>query len=121
MASNLLEVEVRRDELLASWSVDAVVTRTGDRRRADAHVNLTRSRRAHERDQPARRGAAHDRIVHHDNALAVHDLMNRVVLHFDLGVTILLRRLDERAAHVMIPYERELEGEMTLLGESQRR
>ena len=105
-----IDAVVGGDQLFARRRVDAVVARAGDRRRADAHVHLARAGAAHERDETARRRAAHDRVVDHHDALAVEDLANRIVLHLHLRVAAGLRRLDERAAHVVIADQRELEG-----------
>ena len=63
---------------------------------------------AHHGDEPARRRAAHDRVVHHHDALALEHLAHRVVLHLHLGVAARLRRLDERAADVVIADQRQL-------------
>src|SRR6185436_20601278 len=91
----------RRDQLLARGRVDAVVTGTLRRRRADAHVHLARARAPDHLDDLARRRAAHDRIVDHDHALAVQHLAHRRQLQLHAEVADLLRRLDERPPHVV--------------------
>ncbi len=69
----------------------------------------------------ARRCAAHDRVVHHDDTLAGDDLPHRVQLHLDAEVPDGLLRLNEGAPDVMVSDEAERERDAGLLGEPQSR
>ncbi len=75
---------------------------------------------AHHRDEAARGGAAHDRVIDHDDALSAEHFAHGVVLDLHLGVASGLRGLDEGASHVVIADERELEGQARCLGEAER-
>ena len=119
--ADLLEVVVRRNELLATWRVDAVVARASHGRRAHAHVHFLCASRANERHEAARGGAAHDGVVDHHHTLAFEHLAHRVVLETHLCVARGLRGLDERAANVVIADERELVRQSALFGETNGR
>ena len=69
-------------------------------------MHFARARAAHHADDLARGGAAHDRIVHQNHALAFQQMAHRVQLQLDAEVANGLRRLDERAAHVVIADQR---------------
>src|SRR5207237_7524786 len=69
--ANALDIESRSDELAAARHVDAEEALVLDRRRADAHVHFLRAVTAEELDDRAAGVAAHDRIVHDDDALAL--------------------------------------------------
>ncbi len=62
------------DELFRIGKVDAVVAGVLVRRAGDAHVDFLRAGLAQIHDARARRGAAHDRVIHDDDALPVRRL-----------------------------------------------
>src|SRR5688500_1551789 len=119
--ADLIDGLLRADQLFARRHVDAVVARVRDRRRGDAEVDLARAGLADERNEATTGGAAHERIIHHDDAFAVDDLAHRVVLDADAEVAALLRRVDEGAADVVIADEPELVRDAALLGVAERR
>ena len=90
------------DHLLARRHVDPVVAGMADRRRGDAHVHLAGARVAQHLHDLARRVAAHDRVVHDDDALARDDLGQRVELQPQAVLAQLLAGLDEGARDVAV-------------------
>src|SRR5262249_35592050 len=73
VATDLLGGMRGGDQLAAGRRVDPVEARMGGRRCADPQMNLARARIAQHLDDLARRGAAHQRVIDHDHALAVDD------------------------------------------------
>ena len=69
----------------------------------------------------AGRRAAHDRIVHHDDAFARDHFLDEIEFHAHAKIADELARLQERAAHVVIADEGVAEGDPAFLGESHRR
>src|SRR5450432_3268232 len=113
-AADLVDRVVGGDELLLRGRVDAVAARPDRGRRADAHVHLARAGRSDHVDDLARGRAAHDRVVDHDDALALEDLAHGRELELDAEVTDLLRGLDERAPHVVRAHEPLVVGDAAL-------
>ena len=66
------------------------------------------------------RRAAHDGVVHDDDALVLHQLRNKVQLHAHVEVADELRRLEKTAPDVVIADERHLVGNVRLLGIAER-
>src|SRR5690348_14963687 len=83
-------------------------------------MDLASAGATNERNEPAGRRAANDRVVDHHNTLALQHLANGVVLHFYLGVATGLRRLNECSSDVVISNERQLVRQPTLLREPER-
>ena len=71
-------------------------------------------------DQAAARGAADEAVVHHDDLLALDDPAHRVELDLDLGHPERLRRVDEGAAHVVVPDQAVLQLDAGRLAEAER-
>ncbi len=67
---DLLDGVRRGDELLVGGDVDAVEAGELGRRRGYAHVDLLRAGVAEHLDDLPHGGAAHDRVVHHDDPLS---------------------------------------------------
>src|SRR5205807_5135425 len=118
---DLINRQVRRDQLLAVGRIYAIVARPGDWSRADSKMDGFRSGVPDHRDESARRGSANDRVVHHHHALSFEQLPDSVVFDFYLRVAAGLRRLDESPSDVVIPDERVLQGKAGLLRKAERR
>ena len=58
------------DQLFRVGKIDAVVAGVPVRRAGDAHVHFLRAGFAQIHHARARRGAAHDRVIHHHHALS---------------------------------------------------
>ena len=69
-------------------------------------MHFARAGLAHHADDLAAGGAAHDGIVHQNHALAFQQVAHRVQLELHAEIADRLRRLDERAAHVVIADQR---------------
>src|SRR6267142_5345814 len=80
-----------------------------DRRRCKAEMDLARAGVAHHADDLFRGGAAHQRIVDQDDALALDRGPVRIMLHAHAEFAHALRRLDEGAADVMVSDDAEFE------------
>src|SRR5713226_164452 len=80
VALDLVRFVAGADQLFPRGRVDSVVARPLDGRRGDAYVHLAGPSRADHLDDLAARRAAHDGVVHDDNALALQDLSIRVEL-----------------------------------------
>src|SRR5262249_23142080 len=102
IAADLVDLMAGGDELLPIRRVDPVVSGPLDRRRRDAHVDLAGSGVAQHANDLAARRAAHDRVVHDDDALALQHLRHRVQLDLHAEMPDALLGLDERAADVMV-------------------
>ena len=87
---------------LAPREVDAEVAGVTLRRAVDPHVDFLRASLAKEADDRPRRVAADDRVVDHDDALALEHLGQRVELQVDADLAQMLVRLDERPADVAV-------------------
>ena len=66
---DLLNAQACRDQLILGISVDAVEAGMGNRRGAYAHVNLLGTGFPKGMNKLATGGAAHNRVVHHNDAL----------------------------------------------------
>ena len=80
MAPDAVDVELRRDQLVAACHVDAEEALVAERRRADAQVHFLRAVPAQKLDDRSARRSAHDRIVDNDHTLALKHVAERVVL-----------------------------------------
>jgi hypothetical protein len=104
-----LEVHPVGYQLALARRVNAVQAGADDRRARDAHVHLPRAGVAEKAHDLARSGAAHERVVDDDDALARDDLAHGRELQLDGEVADCLRRPDETAAAVVPPNEALLE------------
>src|SRR5229473_2239933 len=111
----------RSEQFLARRRVDSIKARIGRRRRCDPHVHLARARLAEHRNHLAERRSAHERILDQDDALALQQLDDRVVLYLDSEMANRLARLDKGAADIVAAHQRHLERQLRLLGKAQRR
>src|SRR3954466_8757174 len=102
---DLLDVELRGEQLATVSGVDAVVAGPLDGRRGDAKVHLEGARLAQHLDQLALRRAPHDGVVDHDEALAGDVLAKRVELHSYRRLPRRLARGDAAAADVAVLHE----------------
>ena len=109
------------DQLVPAWRVDAVKTGMRRRRAGDAHMHLGRAGVAHHGHNLARGGATHDRIIDKNDPLAAHRLGVGIVLQLDRIGAVLLCRLDEGAADIMIADDAKIEGDRRRLGIAERR
>ena len=111
----------RRDQLLAGRRVDAVVARAGDRRRAQPQVHLARAR-GPDHLRPAPCWWCRGRGCRPPRPPTCPAITSRTALNliFTLATRTRLRRLDERAADVVVADQPVLELEAGLLGESER-
>src|SRR5580693_1895423 len=92
----------RGNELFAGGRVDAVVARRNCGWTADAHVDFTRARFADHANDFAASGAADDGVVDKNDALAFDQTTDGIELQLYAKTANGLRRLDERAADVVI-------------------
>src|SRR6185369_3555683 len=90
------------DELFASRRVNAVVARGNRRRAADAHVDFFCADFANHAHDFAAGGAADERVVDEDDALAFEQAADGVEFEFDAEIADGLRGFDEGATDVMI-------------------
>ncbi len=79
-------------------------------------MHFARAGLPHHADNLAAGGAAHDRIVHQHDALALQQVAHRVELELDSEIANGLRRLDKRAPHVMVADQRLAERQAALIG-----
>src|SRR5438067_1223642 len=107
--AHLLDAHLRREQLRPLGRVDAVEAAVLGRRRGDAHVHFASAGIAHHLDDLHAGGAAHDRIVDEDDALAIDESRISVVFQLDAEVPDLLARLDEGPADIVRADDPELE------------
>src|SRR6266446_6566793 len=91
-----------------------------DRRRRKAEMDLARAGVAHHADDLFRGGAAHQRIVDQDDALALDRGAVRIVLHAHAEFAHALGRLNEGASDVMVSDDAELERHAGMLAVADR-
>ena len=101
--------------------IDAVETRRHGRRTADAQVHFGGAGGPHHLDDLAAGGAAHQRIVDQHDALAREDALHRIELHLHAEMPDRLRRLDERAADIVIADQPEAQRNLGLFRIANRR
>ena len=118
--ADLLDRMGGRDQLLPGRRVDAVEAGAGDRRRAQPQVHLARARRPDHLHQALAGVAPDQAVVHDDHRLALDDVPHRIELDLDLGHPVVLRRVDEGPADVVVPDQAVLELDPGHLGEAQR-
>src|SRR6187200_2091658 len=102
VVADLLDGQVRADELLPRRHVDPVEARPLDRRAGDTRVYLGGTGLAQGLHDLPRGGAADDRVVDDDQPLAAYGVGDRVQLELHAAVAQQLARLDERAPHVVV-------------------
>src|SRR5437762_7825932 len=85
MLANLLHRAAEGDQLLGRPDVDTHEAWKAHRWAGDAHVDLLRAGGAQPFDDPLRRGAADDRVVHRDQALALDRSRQGIELEHDPG------------------------------------
>src|SRR5690349_16659433 len=90
------------DQFFARGRVHPVVAGGNGGRATDAHVDFPGAGVADHAHDFAAGGAADDGIIHQDDALALDEAAHGVELELDAEIADGLRRLDERAADVVI-------------------
>src|SRR5436309_2310624 len=98
------------NQFLARGRVHAVVARRDCWRATDAHVDFLGPDLANHAHDFAAGGAADDGIVHEHDALAFNEAPHGIELELHAEIADRLRRLDERAADVMIANQAHAEG-----------
>ena len=101
----LVDGELRGQQLAPVARVDAVEARPLDGRRRDAQMHLGRAGLAQHLHELSLRGAAHDGVVDHDDALAGDVLAQRVELHAHRRLAHRLAGGDEAAADVAVLHQ----------------
>src|SRR6266481_9394851 len=114
------DIQAGGEELVTLRGGDPVKTRMARRRARDPHVDLPRSGPPHHFHDLYRSGAAHDRVVDEDHALAGKIGPARVVLQTDTEMANLVGRLDESSTDVMIADDAKLERQSRFLGIADR-
>src|SRR5437764_6954747 len=109
------------DQLAAHRRVDAVVAGPARRRRADAEMDFAGAGIADHLYDLAAGGAAHDGVVDHHHPLAAHYRRHGIELQLHPEMADGLRRLDERAPHVVAADQSQIVGDPALLGIPERR
>src|SRR6202022_4413872 len=104
------DIQVGGEELVTLRRGDPVKTRMARRRARDPHVDLLRSGAPDHLHDLYRSGAAHDRVVDEDHALAGKIGPARIVLQTDAEVADLVGRLDESPADIVIADDAKLYG-----------
>ena len=69
-------------------------------------MNFARARAAHHADDLAAGGAAHDRIVDQNHALAFQQMPDRIEFQLHAEIANGLRGLNKRPAHIVIADQR---------------
>ena len=100
--------------------VDAVVAGETVRRTTDADVDFLRPGVAQVHHARARRGAAHDRVIDDDHALARDALLDDVELHLHAELARELRGIEEGAPDVVVADEGGVVGDARFLAEAER-
>src|ERR1700736_4718278 len=114
------DIQACGEELVTLRRGDPVKTRMARRRARDPHVDLLRSGAPDHLHDLYRSGAAHDRVVDEDHALAGKIGPARIVLQTDAEVADLVGRLDESPADIVIADDPQLEGQTRFLGIADR-
>ena len=109
-----------RDEVLGIGEIDAVMAGKAVRRTTDADVHFLRAGVAQVHHARAGGGAAHDRVIDHDDALARHAFLDDVELHLHAELARELRGIEEGAPDVMIADEGGVVGNARFLAETER-
>src|SRR5713101_3913335 len=91
-----------------------------DRRRREAEVDIAGAGVAHHADDLLRGGAANQRVVDQDDALAFDRGAVRIMLHAHAEFAHALRRLNEGAADVMVSDDPEFEWHAGMLAVADR-
>src|SRR2546426_9092875 len=121
VAADLVDTVRRGDELRAARRIDAVVAGADGRRTGDAHVHLARPGRTDHRDDLPAGGAPHDRVVDQHHSLVLQERAHRVQLQLHAEMADGLARLDEGAPDVVVSHQTELQRDLRLLREPERR
>ena len=101
------------------WEINAVMAGVLVRRATHAEVDFLGAALAQIFYAGHGGGAAHDAVIHHDDALPLHHLADEVQLHADIEVADELRGLEKGAADVVIAHEGLLEADAELLGKAE--
>src|SRR5437763_3979250 len=91
------------------WQIDAVVIGMDDGWRSETEMHLARAGVAHHAHDLPRGGAAHQRVVDQDDALALDRGAVGRMLHAHAEFAHALGGLDEGAADIMVADDAELE------------
>src|SRR5690606_11822344 len=92
----------------------------GRGRAGNPHMHFLGAGGTHHLDDLPRGGAAHDAVVHEDDALALDVHAVGVVLQLHAQIADRIRRLDEGAADIVVADDAELEGNARSGGISDR-
>ncbi len=103
------DVMLCREELFAFRRVDAVIAGMRGGRRGDAHVHFAGAGGADHFDDLAAGGAADNRIVDQDDALAFQDGAVGGMLHLHAEISNVVGRFDEGAADIVVADDAEVE------------
>jgi hypothetical protein len=114
--ADFLEGMVGGHELAAVGKINAIDAGVHVGRATDEHMDFGGAGFLEIVDAGFAGGAAHDGIIHYDDALALHQLSNEVEFHADVEVADELRGLQEAAAHVVVADEGHLERNAGLEG-----
>src|SRR5664279_1698134 len=109
--ANLFDRLVGCDKLLLRGCIHSVVTRGDCRRTRDAHVHFLGAGVAHHSDDLPAGRATNYRIVDQHDSLTLDNMSHRIQLETYTEIADSLLRLDERAAHVVIANQSELNGD----------
>ena len=96
------------EQLLFRREVHPVEARVGDGGRSNTEVNLFRPGRHHQPNELFGRRTSHDRVVNHDDDLALAHMPHGVEFAPDLDVAILLRGGDEGTTDIGVAEEPEV-------------
>ena len=101
---------VRGHQFAAVGKINAINARVHVRRATDQHVDFLRAGFLEIVDARLAGRAAHDGIVHDDDALALHEFGDEVELHAHVEIADELRRLQKAAPDIVVAHEGHLVG-----------
>ena len=96
--ADLIHRHLIGDQFFRIGKIDAVMAGETVRRATHAHVNFLRAGFAQVHDARARGRAAHNRIIHHDDAFSRHHFLDQVQFHAHIEIADELARLQETCA-----------------------
>src|SRR6266496_2015709 len=99
--ADFLDALVRGDELALGGRVHPVVAGRDGRRAGNAHVDFAGAGGAYHADDLAAGGAADNRIIDEDDALAIEHAAHRIQLELHAEIADALLGLDEGAPDVV--------------------
>ena len=100
--ANFFDAVVGGDQFVLGRRIDAVEAGGNSRRAGNAQMDFAGAGVANHADDLAAGGAADDRIVHQNHALAFKQMAHRVELQLHAEIANGLRGLDESAADIVI-------------------